>query len=94
MKDHNMKLAILTLLVLIFNIPFGFWRAQVKKFSVQWFLAIHIPVPFIIFLRYYFDIGFAFYTYLLFVGAFFIGQRIGVFMFKKNLLNLNIVREN
>lgn len=89
-----MKLAILTLLVLVVNIPFGFWRAQVKKFSIQWFLAIHIPVPFIVFARYYFDIGFAFYTYLLFIGAFFIGQRIGIFLFNKSFLSQNLIKEN
>ena len=34
--------------VLVLNLPFGFWRSRVKKFSVPWFLAIHLPVPMII----------------------------------------------
>ena len=81
-----MKLLLLSLLILIVNIPFGYWRAQVKKFSVKWFLAIHLPVPFVVFLRYYFDVGFEYYTYIFFVAAFFAGQRIGVILFQKDFL--------
>ena len=72
-----MKVAIITLIIFIFNIPFGYWRANVKKLSVQWFLSIHIPIPFIILIRIYSNIGFALYTYPLFVGAFFGGQYLG-----------------
>lgn len=72
-----MNLLLVTLSVFVFNIPFGYWRANVKKFSLQWALAIHIPVPFIILLRIYSNIGFAFYTYPILVGAFFSGQFIG-----------------
>ena len=64
------KLTIIALLVFILNIPFGYWRANVKRFSSQWFLAIHLPVPFIIALRILSGIGFAWYTYLFLVGAF------------------------
>jgi len=49
----------------------------VKKFSWQWVLAVHIPVPFIIALRFLTPIGFAWYTYVFLVGAFFMGQRVG-----------------
>ncbi|MFA5802877.1 MAG: hypothetical protein WC911_10445 [Thermoleophilia bacterium] len=35
----------------LLNLPFGFYRASVRKFSWQWFLAIHLPVPFIFILR-------------------------------------------
>lgn len=72
-----MKIAYVALLVFIINIPFGYWRSKVLKFSPQWFLAIHIPIPFIIILRIYSDIGFALYTYPILVGAFFLGQLIG-----------------
>jgi len=78
-----MNLAIVTILVFIIDIPFGFWRASVRKLSLQWFLAIHIPVPFIILLRIYGGIGFAFYTYIFLVGAFFLGQRFGAYLYKK-----------
>ncbi len=78
-----MKVAIITLIIFVFNIPFGYWRANVKKLSVQWFLSVHIPIPFIIFLRIYSNIGFALYTYPLFVGAFFGGQYLGKVIYNR-----------
>ncbi len=71
------KLIIVALLVFILNIPFGYWRANVKRYSAQWFLAIHIPVPFIVAMRLLAGIGFAWYTYVFLVGAFFLGQKFG-----------------
>ena len=76
------KIFIVSLLVIILNIPFGYWRANVKRFSIQWYLSVHIPVPFIIALRIFSDIGFIWYTYVFLVTAFFIGQRIGSFIHK------------
>jgi hypothetical protein len=35
----------------ILNLPFGFYRAGTRKFSWQWFLAIHLPVPLIFVMR-------------------------------------------
>ncbi len=78
-----MNLLLVTLSVFVFNIPFGYWRANVKKFSLQWALAIHIPVPFIILLRIYSNIGFAFYTYPILVGAFFLGQFWGKHLYNR-----------
>jgi len=72
-----MKIAIVALLVFLINLPFGALRGREKKYSFKWFLYIHLPVPFIILLRIYSDIGFAFYTYPILVGAFFAGQLIG-----------------
>ncbi len=71
------KLTSIAILVFVLNIPFGYWRANVKRFSAQWFLAIHLPVPFIVALRLLSGIGFAWYTYLFLVGAFFLGQKFG-----------------
>ena len=48
-----------------------------RKFSLQWALAIHIPVPIIIVLRIYSGLGFAWYTYVFMVAAFFLGQKLG-----------------
>jgi hypothetical protein len=64
-------------IIFIFNIPFGYWRANVRKFSMQWALAVHIPVPFVIAIRLLSGIGFAFITYPVIVGAFFLGQFTG-----------------
>ena len=78
-----LKLTIITILIFAFNIPFGYWRENVKKFSFQWALAVHIPVPFIIFTRIYTDVGFAWYTYVLFVGAFFLGHKMGAYILNR-----------
>ncbi len=72
-----MILLIVALIIFIFNLPFGYWRSNVKKFSLQWALAIHLPVPFVVALRLISGIGFAFITYPVLVSAFFFGQFIG-----------------
>lgn len=77
------KLILITILVFILNIPFGYWRANVKNFSTQWFLAIHIPVPFIVALRLLSGVGFSWYTYIFLVGGFFLGQKFGSFIMKR-----------
>jgi hypothetical protein len=77
------KLLLISLIVLVMNIPFGYWRAHVKTFSLQWFLAIHIPVPFIIGLRLISSIGFGWLTYVFLVAAFFLGQKTGSFLLKR-----------
>lgn len=76
------KLLFLSIIVLILNIPFGYWRANVVRFSLQWYLSIHIPVPFIIALRIFFHTGFGWETYLFMVVSFFIGQKLGSIIHK------------
>jgi hypothetical protein len=76
------RIIIVTVTVFLLNIPFGYWRAHVRKFSAQWFLAIHIPVPFIVALRLLSGIGFGWYTYLFLVGGFFLGQQAGALVLK------------
>lgn len=71
------RLLTIALIVLLLNLPFGFWRAGVKKFSVPWFLAIHIPVPLVITLRVISGLGWRFITFPALVGAFFTGQFLG-----------------
>ena len=65
------------LLIFLFNIPFGTWRAKVKKFSWQWFASIHLPIPFIVLLRIYAHVGFSWQSYVYFISAFFLGQFAG-----------------
>lgn len=86
-----MNLFFIALIVLIINVPFGYWRANVKKFSFQWILAIHLPVPLVILLRYVGEIGFAWYTYVVLVTAFFVGQRLGYMLWQRNLEHLQQV---
>jgi hypothetical protein len=77
------KLIIIIILVFLLNIPFGYWRANVKRFSTQWFLAIHIPVPFIVALRILSGVGFAWETYLFMVAGYFLGQQFGSMLMKR-----------
>ena len=72
-----LNLAIVTLLTFILNVPFGYWRSKVKKFSFLWFLYVHLPIPFIVLMRFGFHLGFQWWTYPFLVGAFFSGQLFG-----------------
>jgi len=63
--------------VLVVNLPFGFWRASVPRFSRSWLLAVHVPVPIVVALRLLSGLGFQLYTFPVMVGAFFGGQLIG-----------------
>jgi hypothetical protein len=71
------KLAIISVLVLIINLPFGFWRSRVRKFSWKWILAVHAPVPAVVALRLASGLGFQLISYPLLVGAYFTGQLCG-----------------
>lgn len=86
-----MRITLVTLFVFLLNIPFGYWRANVRKFSLQWVLAIHIPVPIIIALRIFSHIGFGWYTYLFLVAAFFSGQKLGYYLSKRMKVQNGIV---
>ena len=72
-----MGLWIVALLVFLVNLPFGYWRASVRRLSRQWFLAVHVPVPLVIILRIVSGLGFRLMTFPLMVGAFFLGQFVG-----------------
>jgi len=41
----------LILFAVIINVPLGFVRQGVEKFSFAWYFYIHISIPFIIYLR-------------------------------------------
>ncbi len=79
----NINLIIAAILVFILNLPFGYWRAHLRKMSFWWFASIHIPIPFVVWIRYGFDIGFALYSYPIFIVAFFSGQYLGGFIKRK-----------
>jgi hypothetical protein len=62
---------------LALNLPFGFWRAGVRKFSLAWFLAVHAPVPLIVAMRFAAGLGWRLATFPILIGAFFGGQLLG-----------------
>jgi hypothetical protein len=64
-------------LIFLLNLPFGYWRAGVKKFSPAWFVAVHAPVPLAIGLRYAAGMGFRLATLPIYIAAFFLGQMAG-----------------
>jgi hypothetical protein len=77
-----MELLLIALIIFVINLPFGALRSRHKKFSLMWWVYIHIPVPIVILIRIYSDIGFALYTYPILIGAFFLGQLMGRKVFR------------
>jgi hypothetical protein len=71
------RLWVAAIAVFVINLPFGFWRAGVKKFSFPWFLAVHAPVPMVIAVRLIAGLGWHLVTFPVLVGAFFAGQIVG-----------------
>jgi hypothetical protein len=70
-------LIIVAATVFLLNLPFGYWRARVRRFSLPWILAVHIPVPFVIACRIYAGLGWRLTTFPVMIGAFFCGQLVG-----------------
>jgi hypothetical protein len=65
------------LAVLLLNVPFGYWRAGLRRLSPLWFVAIHAPIPLALALRFAADIPFQLSTLPIFVATFVAGQWIG-----------------
>lgn len=82
-----MNVLFAVIFIFILNLPFGYWRANVKKFSLQWALAIHFPVPFVVAIRFITHIGFELYTYPILVAAFFTGQFLGAKIYSRRKEN-------
>ncbi len=61
----------------VINAPFGYWRAGVRKFSPQWFVAVHAAVPMVIALRFALGLPFRWSMFPFFVAAYFGGQFAG-----------------
>lgn len=73
--DFIAKLALiigLCSLTFMINMPFGYFRGKTKRFSLKWFLYIHLPIPFIIFARIISQLDFMYIP--IFVFAAIIGQ--------------------
>jgi hypothetical protein len=72
-----MSLVIISAIICFLNLPFGCWRVRVRKFSFQWILAIHLPVPLVIIVRMLGGVGWHIKTFPIFAGAYFMGQYLG-----------------
>ncbi len=49
--SFNKILIALLVFTLLLNLPFGYARAKTKRYSLRWFLYIHVPIPFIFIVR-------------------------------------------
>lgn len=45
-------------ITLVLNLFFGHFRARARKYSLKWFLFIHLPIPVIVAARVYFGLGY------------------------------------
>lgn len=75
-----MVIAILSYLI---NLPFGYWRCKEKRFSLNWFLAIHIPVTITVFARYAANKDFHWAYMALFIAVYAAGQQTGKLIYLK-----------
>jgi hypothetical protein len=76
--DLGTKLAIVTALfslTVMINLTFGFLRNKTRKFSLKWFLSIHLPIPLIFLARVSSHLDFRYIP--VFVAAALTGQIIG-----------------
>ena len=79
---NMLQVALATLATMLLNIPFGYWRGEAKRrgSKLEWFAAIHLPVPVVALMRRFVGLAFSL-KYIpvlaLFVAAYFTGQRIG-----------------
>ncbi len=69
------KVLLIMLLALVLNIPLGYLRSRVRKFSARWFIYVHISIPVIIAARVLSHTDYRFIP--LFILAALAGQYIG-----------------
>lgn len=63
------------------NIPLGLWRANTKKLSWQWFLALHLSVPAVVALRLTLRVSLIYVPLLIAVAV--LGQMVGIMLVRK-----------
>ena len=71
-------LFLVILLTFLLNVPFGWLREGVRKFSFSWFLYVHFPIPFIVAMRVGLGIPWKFAPLLVLVAV--LGQLAGAKM--------------
>ena len=68
------KLALGAAITLLINIPFGYWREGLRKFSLKWMIAVHAAVPIVITARVLADIHWRILPIAILVFCYFLGQ--------------------
>ncbi len=74
-QSNLYAILILSGFTMLINLPFGYARAKTRRYSFQWFLYIHVPIPIIFIARTISHIEFK-YIPLLALAAI-IGQIVG-----------------
>lgn len=77
------RVLITCLATLLVNLPFGYIRGSMRKFSFWWFVAIHAPVPMVILIRKFHDLSLTWSLAPFLLGSFFIGQFLGRKMYSR-----------
>ena len=72
-----LKFVFLYTIALFLNIPCGFYRRNYRKFSFMWFFLIHVPIPFVVWMRHLFGIEFEWWVLLISITICILGQTIG-----------------
>jgi hypothetical protein len=68
---------LLLLGIVLVNLPFGYWREGVRKFSPSWFVAVHAAVPLVVLMRMALGIDWRLASLPWMVAAYFGGQTLG-----------------
>jgi len=71
------EFSVLLLGIVLVNLPFGYWREGVRKFSPAWFVAVHAAVPLVLLMRLALDIDWRLVNLPFMVAAYFGGQTLG-----------------
>jgi hypothetical protein len=48
LMPHVVSVSFVGLLAAVANLPLGYWREGLRKFSVLWFVAVHASIPLIV----------------------------------------------
>jgi len=72
-----MSLWTVALLVFLIDLPFGYWRASVRRLSLRWFAALLSAAPVAVALRVYSGRGFGPVSVAVVAGALLAGQFVG-----------------
>jgi hypothetical protein len=64
--------------ILLVNLPFGAWRVRLRKLSLRWFVAVHVPVLLAMGVRTLLGVPFRWGAVPVYVLAFVAGQWLGM----------------
>jgi len=57
-SSRSEAVATIFIITFVLNLFFGYFRAREKKYSLKWFLFIHLPIPVVIVARLYVNLDY------------------------------------